>query len=116
MREIKFRARGKNSNEYLNEGKGLTLKEIQNIYEIELWDFEQYTGLKDKNGKEIYEGDIYSMGDDNIRYKVIFNEGQFIGNQIGNKSLAGLSYWLSNIEVIGNVHKNPELLEVKWKE
>jgi uncharacterized phage protein (TIGR01671 family) len=71
----------------------------------------QYTGLKDKNDKEIYEGDVYTQGDDNIKYKVIFDEGGFIGNQIGNQSLASLTHWGNVIEIIGNVYENPELLE-----
>ncbi len=71
----------------------------------------QYTGLKDKNGKEIYEGDIYQQGDQNIRYKVIFNDCQFVGSQIGNKSLAGLTYFSDCIEVIGNIYENSDLLD-----
>ena len=71
----------------------------------------QYTGLKDKNGKEIYEGDLYHAGDTNIIYQVIFNKGCFIGNQIGNRSLAGLSDFIYSIEIIGNIHQNPELLK-----
>jgi YopX protein len=69
------------------------------------------TGLKDSKGKDIYEGDIYHMGDINIRYKVIVKDGQFVGSQIGNKSLAGLSYWADRIEVMGNIIENPELIK-----
>lgn len=121
MREIKFRARGKNSNEYLNEGKGLTLKEIQNIYEIEEWDFEEYTGLKDKNGKEIFESDIVGMPyefDDEQgftgkpRAVVEHKKGSFTikcfnGNRFDLFAEEG------RLEVFGNIHENPGLLEVK---
>ena len=70
----------------------------------------QYTGLNDKNGVEIYESDVYTQGDKNIKYVVIFNDCQFIGQQVGNKSLAGLYYFQDDIEVIGNIHENPELI------
>ena len=70
----------------------------------------QFTGMMDKNGNRIFEGDIYSMGEKNILYVVIFDKSQFIGKQVRNRSLAGLEYWKSDIEIIGNIHDNPELL------
>ena len=70
----------------------------------------QFTGMTDKKGKKLFEGDVYSMGDKNILYVVIFDKSQFIGKQVGNRSLAGLEYWKSDIEIIGNIHDNPELL------
>jgi len=80
------------------------------------WDWEmdvvwlQYAGLKDKNGKEIYEGDIYHQGDRNIRYVVVRGDTGLIGEQIGTHSYAGLQHWKDKIEVIGNRWGNPELL------
>jgi uncharacterized phage protein (TIGR01671 family) len=75
----------------------------------------QYTGLKDKNGKEIYEGDIYHQGDRNILYVVEYtHDCSFMGRQIRTKgSRVGLAYWQDRIEVIGNIYENPELLGVK---
>ena len=71
----------------------------------------QYTGIKDKNGEKIFEGDIYIMGEESITYVVVFRGSQFIGKQIGSSSYAGLEYWEKDIEVIGNIHDNPELLK-----
>lgn len=66
----------------------------------------QYTGLKDKNGTEIYEGDIYHMGDPNITYTVVWCDSGLKGKQNGSSSYAGLESWKDKIEVIGNAHKD----------
>ncbi len=71
----------------------------------------QFTGLTDKNGKDIYEGDIYYQGDKNILYVVVWHDTGLIGHQVGSSSYAGLTYWNDKIEVIGNVYENPELIE-----
>ena len=71
----------------------------------------QYTGLKDKNGKKIFEGDIFSLGDKKILYIVEWIDNGFEGRQSGNSSTVGLTYWNRDIEVIGNIYDNPELLK-----
>ena len=85
----------------------------------------QYTGLKDENGKEIYEGDIiefsYDMFVGNFdtfiaKGVVVFDEGAFyvelLENERTTKDEAYLLYSinLDTIEVIGNKFENPELL------
>ena len=71
----------------------------------------QYTGLTDKNGVKIFEGDIISLGDPNIKYLTMWRNAGFAAKQIGASSYIGLTYWASDIEVLGNVIDNPELIK-----
>lgn len=71
----------------------------------------QFTGLHDKNGKEIYEGDIFNLGSKSILYQVVWHDTGIIGKQIHASCYAGLEHWKEKILVIGNIYDNPELLE-----
>lgn len=121
MREIKFRAWLKEERKMVNVETlfiGINRLCFGNSKTEDLFfrDFEevelmQYTGLKDKNGKEIYEGDIYHVGDKNIRYLVVWFDSGFKGKQLRSTSYAGLESWAKDIEILGNIYENPELLE-----
>ena len=72
--------------------------------------FLQYTGLKDKNGKGIFEGDVVERADSSLRGEVHFwveRGAWFVGD--GDIELGKLP--MDKIEVIGNIYENKELLK-----
>ena len=77
------------------------------LYAVELM---QYTGLKDKNGKEIYEGDILH-DDTGSKYEIVYveNLAQFLGDY-GDCDFALSMYEQGDNEIIGNIYENSELL------
>ncbi len=128
MREIKFRAWDKIEKEFipydtLRRWWLNTIMEGQGGIE-----FMQYTGLKDKNGKEIYEGDIIGYPNPMIKKVVAFGEYYFGADEYG---VSGNGFYLkyyedgkavdteesifdypnADDEVIGNIYENPELLK-----
>ena len=116
-REIKFRAWDKINKEYLYQNKnGLLIgekscMEISTAINDNSFIVEQYTGLKDKNGKEIYEGDIVSH-----RYNPVGEIVEYDEHYSGFEPFRGdinCPDSETEAEVIGNIYENPELCEEK---
>ena len=129
MREIKFRVWNTETNKMIVNVKEMGVFALQSIYSIdeflviptnEKYPLMQYTGLKDKNGVDIYEGDIcrcWGGAEFNGYYeynKIYEVKWQGSGFEMviddcgyGWNYSSGFEY----IEVIGNIYENPELLK-----
>ena len=134
MREIKFRVlidyRIYYQDEYDAYSDNLTSIDIckktititgfynyENVYrfEDEKVKLMQYTGFKDKNGKEIYEGDILFFRDENTKYVVVWQDAAFIIKSIEIRKYSEEMCWLDDTEIcceiVGNIYENKKLLE-----
>jgi uncharacterized phage protein (TIGR01671 family) len=124
MRLKKFRAWYDNSQTWVYFTIGETWTELEKeVYEqlcLDGKEFYQFTGLTDKNGKEIYEGDIvigieyspfnFNANLEETKGEIVFDEILF-GYCItdGNKPISHMD----EIRIFGNIHQNPELLNIK---
>ena len=140
MREIKFRAKRIKTNEWVygtylcSSKKGLTdykFGEIKTSHwimpvdayyfadkvKIDIKTLGQYTGLNDKTGKEIYKGDVVKFPLFNGRQitEYVIGEVKFIFGAfklfVKSNGAYDISRGNENLEVIGNIYENPELLK-----
>lgn len=107
MREIKFRAWDKETESMLE--LDLQAPDISEVFiQQDKYSLQQYTGLKDSKGKEIYEGDI-------VKHKKKELSGQVVYEEFAFKTKSHMSSWyLTNwyeLEVIGNIYENGDLLK-----
>lgn len=134
MREIKFRGKRLDNGEWIKgnsivrvgdgfficDWTGVAIKksEFYNLFtEVAPATVGQYTGLKDKNGKEIWEGDIMTIRNDDEDYPlpetpfvIVFSEGAFCIAEDQESPWGPINTPLLQ-KVIGNIHDNPELLK-----
>lgn len=124
MRKIKFRAWDKENEKMMKvsslhlENKEISVKENGTFHLFRMQDLMQYTGLKDKNGKEIYEGDIVliKLDETSTWHKTVvgFKKGAFIANLIDKEDYVYIfhhGFTGDDFEIIGNVYENKNLLE-----
>lgn len=135
MRPLKFRAWNKKEKKmypsYAHQGKNKRLyvawlKDDSDYVDLELM---QFTGLSDKNGKEVYEGDVCRFypvkGEPILFHGLAYVDNKKVGgswkiircdNEGGEDwGLDSSSFWNEDYEVIGTIYENPELLTTKSK-
>lgn len=131
MREILFRGKRVDNGEWI-EGSFVKMDDIRCMIvthssggavsfgnQVDPKTVGQFTGLTDKNGKKIFEGDILQgtivsrWAKNVIRCEVVYSNDGFISvNRTRNSDWVHKVRFAKDVKVIGNIHDNPELLEV----
>jgi uncharacterized phage protein (TIGR01671 family) len=123
MREIKFRVWNKDKKEWERHSIGMGTDGVLITNHNEDFELNQFTGLKDKKEREIYEGDIVLLTSKNYMAppsrmdiswtgRIEFNKYRWalVGEEI-TKFVTLDDILRSNMEIIGNIYENPELIK-----
>ena len=119
MREILFRGKRLGDGEWVfgdlyHRGKEIVITSFYAGHHIAVdpATVGQFTGLLDKDGKRIFEGDIATLDREDGFFVIEFQEDTARFVMSGDCLLVDFdNFWNYEIEVIGNIHDNPELLE-----
>ena len=115
MREIKFRAWNTTTRGYLYTGDWKGKFKLSNLFTYtedtpDVYEVEQFTGLHDKNGKEVYEGDIVKSIDSDFNRVIKWSDITPSFTMQRDDFKECVWYNEKYCEVIGNIHENPELI------
>lgn len=121
MREIKFRVWDRDAKQFISNWVIDQNGFLSGNSDLTPYEIIQYTGLKDKNGTEIYEGDIVKSSEQYGELGMVtFNTHNFAhipGFHICDKEGKSLNYYYGvatsneEDEIVGNIYENPELLK-----
>jgi uncharacterized phage protein (TIGR01671 family) len=125
MKEIEFRYWDASEEKYVDVDCmpliPSTKMKASKTYKLKAWDddvFEQYTGLKDKNGKKIFEGDVLTYDSDEVKFKgiacyyVAFENGYWCGLDVKkDRKLFCHNFRFKDTEIIGNIHQDKHLIK-----
>lgn len=99
--------------------RGLAIERDIHSYDFDDVNLMQLTGLTDKNGKEIFDGDVLKTSDGELA-KVVWNkelacwEVEFLSEIVDLSEVADVKSNRSYCEIVGNIYENPEFLEGDW--
>lgn len=125
MREILFRGKRDENEEWvfgdlIHEPWGSCIQVIENDtsntfrrtkYSVHKETVGQYTGLDDKNGEKIFEGDILELDGEDGFFKLEYEDDTARFVMIGDPIMVDFdNFWNREVEVIGNIHDDPELM------
>ena len=125
VENIKFRGKSKKTVEWLYgdlirnvEGAfaivppyEISMNNYYRNYVVDKETIGQYTGLKDKNGREIYEGDILCYRDAKFQTHIVYHNGGFYFSHFGGTTFTAIGdHEINKYTVVGNIYDNKELL------